>query len=63
MNKLDLTQAQERFGELIALVGDNGEQILIEKFGQPIAAIISYADLKRLQNIQADARDSEMISK
>ncbi len=61
MTKLDLTQAQERFGELIALVGDNGEQILIEKSGQPIAAIISYAELKRLQDIQADARDSEMM--
>jgi prevent-host-death family protein len=61
MTKLDLTQAQERFGELIALVGENGEQILIEKSGQPIAAIISYAELKRLQDIQADARDSEMM--
>ncbi len=54
MTKLDLTQAQEPFGELIALVGDNGQQILIEKSGQPIDAIISYADLKRLQNIQAE---------
>ncbi len=61
MTKLDLTQAQERFGELLTLVGENGEQILIEKSGQPVAAIISYAELQRLKDIEEDARDSEMM--
>ena len=61
MTKLDLIQAQERFGELLALVGENGEQILIEKSGQAVAAIISYAELQRLQVIAEDARDSEIM--
>lgn len=61
MTKLDLIQAQERFGELLALVGENGEQILIEKSGQPVAAIISYAELQRFKALAEDARDSEMM--
>ena len=61
MIKIDLNQAQERFGELLTLVPENGETILLEKSGKPVAAIISYAELKRLKDIEEDARDSEMM--
>ena len=48
-------------GELLAKVSESGEQITIEKSGKPVAAIISYAELQRLQALEEDARDSEMM--
>jgi hypothetical protein len=42
MAKVEATQAQEKFSELLALVEE----------GQVIAAVISYADLKRLEALE-----------
>jgi prevent-host-death family protein len=49
MTKVEATQAQEKFSELLALVEEGQERIVIESEGQVIAAVISYADLKRLE--------------
>ncbi|RCJ36978.1 prevent-host-death family protein [Nostoc minutum NIES-26] len=56
MTKVEVAQAQEKFSELIALVEEGQERIVIESEGQVIAAVISYADLKRLEALE-DARD------
>jgi prevent-host-death family protein len=56
MTKVEATQAQQKFSELIALVEEGKERIVIESEGQIIAAVISYADLKRLEALE-DARD------
>ncbi len=56
MTKVEATQAQEKFSELLALVGEGQERIIIESEGQVVAAVISYADLKHLEALE-DARD------
>jgi prevent-host-death family protein len=56
MTKVEADQAQEKFSELLALVEEGQERIVIESQGQVIAAVISYADLKRLEALE-DARD------
>jgi len=60
MTKVDSSQAQDRFTEIITSVGDRGERVVIEQEGKAVAAIISYADLKRLEAWE-NARDGEMI--
>ncbi|QSJ16464.1 type II toxin-antitoxin system Phd/YefM family antitoxin [Nostoc sp. UHCC 0702] len=56
MTKVQVSQAQEKFSELLAIVEAGQERIVIESEGQVIAAVISYADLKRLEALE-DARD------
>ncbi len=56
MTKVEATQAQEKFPELLALVGETQERIIIESEGQVVGAVISLADLKRLEALE-DARD------
>ncbi|KYC40092.1 prevent-host-death family protein [Scytonema hofmannii PCC 7110] len=56
MTKLEANQAKERFSELLALVEKGQERIVIESEGEIIAAVISYADLKRLETLE-NARD------
>ena len=53
MTKLNVTVTNDRFPELIARVEDTGERIVIEQEGRAIAAIITYADLKRLEALEA----------
>lgn len=56
MTKVEATQAQENFSELLALVEEGQERIVIESKGIVIAAVISYTDLKRLEALE-DAED------
>lgn len=56
MTKVQASQAQEKFPELLTLVEEGQERIVIESEGQIIAAVISYADLKRLEALE-NARD------
>ncbi|RUT09142.1 hypothetical protein DSM106972_011950 [Dulcicalothrix desertica PCC 7102] len=52
MAKVEVNQAQENFPELLALVDANQERIVIESQGKLVAAVISYADLKRLEALE-----------
>ena len=60
MTKVDSIQAKDRFTEIITSVGDRGERVVIEQEGKAVAAIISYADLKRLEALE-NARDAEIL--
>ena len=53
MTQLNVTVINDRFPELIASIEDTGERIVIEQEGKAIAAIITYADLKRLEALEA----------
>ncbi|MEG4623461.1 type II toxin-antitoxin system Phd/YefM family antitoxin [Microcoleus sp. w1-18aA5] len=53
MTKLNVNLTNDKFSELIAHVEDSGERIVIEQEGRAIAAIITYADLKRLEDLEA----------
>ncbi|MEG4028929.1 MULTISPECIES: type II toxin-antitoxin system Phd/YefM family antitoxin [unclassified Microcoleus] len=53
MTQLNVNLTNDRFPELIARVEDTGERIVIEQEGRAIAAIITYAELKRLEALEA----------
>lgn len=53
MTKVNVSVDNGSFPELISRVADSGERIVIEQQGKAIAAIITYADLKRLEAIEA----------
>ncbi|MEG3893485.1 type II toxin-antitoxin system Phd/YefM family antitoxin [Microcoleus sp. Z1_A1] len=61
MTKLNVTVTNDRFPELIARVEDTGERIVIEQEGRAIAAIITYADLKRLEALEAALIDKAKL--
>lgn len=56
MTKVEATQAQAQFSQLIASVVEQGERVILEQEGQAIAAVVSYTDLKRLEALD-DAQD------
>lgn len=56
MTKVEATEAQAHFSELIDRVEADNERIVIEQSGQAKVVLISYADLKRLEALE-DARD------
>lgn len=53
MTKINLSADTDSFPELISHVAVSGERIVIEQQGKAIAAIITYADLKRLEELEA----------
>lgn len=56
MAKIEATQAQEEFSNVLSRVESSKERIIIESEGQTVAAVISYADLERLEALE-EARD------
>lgn len=60
MRKVDLSQAQANFSELLNRVEKEGDRIVIEQEGRTVAALISSEELKRLEALE-NARDSEMM--
>lgn len=52
MTKINLSTDNNSFPELISRVAESGERIVIEQQGNAIAAIITYADLKRLEALE-----------
>lgn len=52
MTKLEAIQAQQRFAEVLDLVGKSQERVVIESEGQQVAAVFSYANLKRLEALE-----------
>jgi prevent-host-death family protein len=42
------TEARVRFGEVLSAVDERGETVIVEKSGQPLAAVIPIAEYRRL---------------
>lgn len=61
MTKVEATEAQAHFSELIDRVEADNERIVIEQAGQAKVVLISYADLKRLEALEEDLRDVEAM--
>jgi antitoxin (DNA-binding transcriptional repressor) of toxin-antitoxin stability system len=53
MTKVNVTVDNNSFQDVISQVAESGERAIIEQEGQAIAAIISYTDLKRLEELEA----------
>lgn len=54
------TEARNRFLDLINRAGYGKERIRIERHGKPVAVLISYEDLERLEALE-DALDSTLL--
>lgn len=50
--QMSMVQAKAHFSTLVAEVAHGGEQIIIERRGRPLAALVSIADLERLKQGQ-----------
>lgn len=53
-------ELRDRIGDVLNRVLYNGERIVIERRGRPVAAIISMADLEYLERLE-DERDAEIL--
>lgn len=50
---MSATQVRTHFGQVMQKVASNGEPIIVERGGKPTVAVISLADLERLQEVRA----------
>lgn len=53
MKKVSAAQAKAQLAALVAEVAYRGEHIIIERRGKPLAALVSIADLERLEQGQS----------
>ena len=51
---MDLADARQRFGEVVAQVSRREARFLVEENGTPVAAIVSTDDLRRLELVEAE---------
>lgn len=49
------TEARLHFGEMLKRVYRGGEQLIVEKDGLPVAAIMSHAQFEEYQRMQSQA--------
>jgi prevent-host-death family protein len=54
METLNVAEARKQFSELVARVAYTGERVIIERRGKPMMALVSMADLKRLEELADD---------
>ncbi len=52
MTNIDVTEIQGNFSELLSRFEHEGEKVVIEQNGQAVAVLISYEELKRLQELE-----------
>ncbi len=53
-NAVNVAQARRAFSELLARVAFGGSRIIVERRGKPMAALISLADLRRLEALERE---------
>jgi prevent-host-death family protein len=54
---MDLTNARQRFGEVVDRVSRRQTRLLVERGGSPVAAIVSPDDLRRLNDLDAEREE------
>lgn len=57
---ISATQLRDKIGETLNRVLYGGERVLIERRGEPVAAVISIEELKYLEKLE-DERDAEIL--
>ena len=60
MTPITATEARKNLPDLLNRAGYGKERICIENHGKPVAVLVSYEDLERLEALE-DARDSEAL--
>lgn len=55
--EIPVTQARAELAELINRVVYGGERVVVTRHGKPLVALVSAADLQRLENEEAAAQE------
>ncbi|MFF5727228.1 type II toxin-antitoxin system Phd/YefM family antitoxin [[Kitasatospora] papulosa] len=55
--EIPVTQARAELAELINRVVYGGERVVVTRHGKPLAALVSAADLRRLESEEAEAQE------
>ncbi len=61
--RIKAAELHQRVGDILAQIRYTGEQVIIERRGKPVAAIISIADLERLQASSLEVRPNGIYRK
>ncbi len=56
MVAVNVVEARKNFSELVARVAFGGARVIVERRGKPMAALISIADLQRLEEYERQAQ-------
>ncbi|MFI6345443.1 type II toxin-antitoxin system Phd/YefM family antitoxin [Streptomyces sp. NPDC050560] len=60
-HEIPVTQARAEFAELINRVVYGGERVVVTRHGKPLVALVSAADLERLEEL-GDRSEDQVIS-
>ncbi|MCX4967934.1 type II toxin-antitoxin system Phd/YefM family antitoxin [Streptomyces sp. NBC_00654] len=60
--EIPVTQARAELAELINRVVYGGERVVVTRHGKPLVALVSAADLQRLEGEEAAAQDQVISS-
>ncbi len=60
-NRISITEAKRKLGELVKRAAYGGERFLLEFRGKPQAAVVSYADFEDLQRLEPSAIGQEEV--
>lgn len=60
-NRISITEAKQRLGELVKRAAYGGERFLLQFRGKPQAAVVSYADFEDLQRREPSAIGQEEV--
>jgi prevent-host-death family protein len=52
---MSATEVRTHFGRVMQEVASKGEPVIVERGGKPVVAVISLADLERLQELRSSA--------
>ncbi|MFB7917276.1 type II toxin-antitoxin system Phd/YefM family antitoxin [Streptomyces sp. NPDC056061] len=60
--EIPVTQARAELAELINRVVYGGERVVVTRHGKPLVALVSAADLERLEDDGAEVSEEQVIS-
>lgn len=60
MIKANLSEARDNLSDLVNLVGHDRERVMLERYGKPVAAIVSLEDFERLETTE-NASNSALL--
>jgi prevent-host-death family protein len=58
---ISATAAKSNFGAVVESVVEGGEQVIVENRGEPVAAIVSIADIADLERLRKEERRRQAI--
>ncbi|MFI8241640.1 type II toxin-antitoxin system Phd/YefM family antitoxin [Streptomyces sp. NPDC085866] len=60
--EIPVTQARAELADLINRVVYGGERVVVTRHGKPLVALVSAADLERLDALDAPAEDQSVVT-